>query len=419
MRSTATNHNLFPESPTEKYKKLVFSQLTKEPQLNGMTYESFYKKYHTLLKFSEQLKDGETIGKGPETYKGFTPLIIAADRNLEVLADNILNHEAFKNVDQKGQRGITALHCAARRGNLPLVKKLIEKGASIPLANDYEHNALHFAAMSGNGEVVDYVLQHCDPKLVYRKAQYTNLPLHLACKAGDAHSIELIGRKMKSNDLVETGVNSSTPLILASHAGCLEGVKFLLKYIPNKSDQLKQSDSFGQTVLRAAAFSGNVELCQTLEEAGATFDKYTEFNRSALRSAIESGNLAMVKYVFEHEPDAKYNLNRDINAGGLPLMHAVECDKFDIVKFFVEKGADVNLSRASDWDHETPLTISLYFPCKDMAKYLIDHGAKLPVNFKESMLKDVPVENEVEPDEDRHIDPDQNYNPAAGLCCVM
>ena len=54
-----------------------------------------------------------------------------------------------KGVDQRDQRGRTALHVAAALGSLDTVKVLLELGAAPAAVDDYGFNALHWAAQQG------------------------------------------------------------------------------------------------------------------------------------------------------------------------------------------------------------------------------------------------------------------------------
>ncbi len=138
---------------TPGYEYLVSKYLTRHPILDGLTYEQFYKKYQTLLALAKKYKCSEPINENIKFYDNFSPLIIAADRNLEVLAFKLLEQDNV-DVNFKGERGLTALHCALARGNLKLATELVDRGANCAEKNDYNHSGLHFAAMSGSAAVV-------------------------------------------------------------------------------------------------------------------------------------------------------------------------------------------------------------------------------------------------------------------------
>jgi uncharacterized protein len=62
-------------------------------------------------------------------------------------------------LDAPNEYGNTALHWAALSGHLPVVKKLVEAGASVAIANDKNYVPLDLAASNEKRDVVDYFLE--------------------------------------------------------------------------------------------------------------------------------------------------------------------------------------------------------------------------------------------------------------------
>lgn len=62
-------------------------------------------------------------------------------------------------LDATNEFGNTALHWAALNGHLPIVKLLVENGASVALANDKNYIPLDLASFSEKIDVVDYFLK--------------------------------------------------------------------------------------------------------------------------------------------------------------------------------------------------------------------------------------------------------------------
>jgi ankyrin repeat protein len=54
------------------------------------------------------------------------------------------------------------------------------------------------------------------------------------------------------------------------------------------------------------------------------------------------------------------------------LHHACKSGNRDVVKYLIEKGADV---KAKAWDNSTPLHIACESGNLDLVKYLVEHGA--------------------------------------------
>ena len=77
----------------------------------------------------------------------------------------LLSHFASSSAEQKkafldaaNEYGNTGLHWAALNGHLPVVKQLVEAGASVALANDKNYVPLDLANFGDKKDVVEYFL---------------------------------------------------------------------------------------------------------------------------------------------------------------------------------------------------------------------------------------------------------------------
>jgi len=106
------------------------------------------------------VRAGARLGADP--YRG-TPLVWAAFCNGVEAVTWLLDHGA--DIDQKGTfggpthgQGITALHMAAQKGNLAVVKLLVQRGANLSIKDDlYQSTAEGGANHFGQMEVRDYL----------------------------------------------------------------------------------------------------------------------------------------------------------------------------------------------------------------------------------------------------------------------
>ena len=90
-----------------------------------------------------------------------------------------------------------------------------------------------------------------------------------------------------------------------------------------------------------------------------------------INDAAEKGDLNIIKYLVDkYKLDVKSVYYKHIN----PLIIAVQNNQFDVVKYLVENGADVNDPVDELW------TVPLFFSkSPEMSIYLIEHGAKFIV----------------------------------------
>jgi ankyrin repeat protein len=86
--------------------------------------------------------------------------------------------------------------------------------------------------------------------------------------------------------------------------------------------------------------------------------------------AIRKGDLTGVRKLLAAHPEL---LNSEDEGGGLPLHRAAESGHADVVRFFLDAGADVNVRRANG---QTPLHVALERQHEEVAALLREHGAQ-------------------------------------------
>ncbi|PPD77117.1 hypothetical protein GOBAR_DD25943 [Gossypium barbadense] len=129
-------------------------------------------------------------------------------------------------VDQESN---TALHEAARCGNVEVVKALLEfedPGFPYP-ANKKQETPLYIAARRrGSGRLLTLLLDKFTSTA--HGGPHGRTALHAAVMAGDAEAIRVISKK-KGNLTKERDEDGHTPLHYAAHLGCKSVVEELLK----------------------------------------------------------------------------------------------------------------------------------------------------------------------------------------------
>lgn len=124
----------------------------------------------------------------------------------------------------------------------------------------------------------------------------------------------------------------------------------------------KSSMKFLKVVLAALvmSLSFNAMAAKTL-----TDDEYMEFT-----GALGEGNMAVVKKYVEGGMSIEHNF-----VGWTPLLMAAAKGQFELVKYFISKGANVNYTHPiTKW---TAFMHAAYDGNQAMATYLADHGADI------------------------------------------
>jgi uncharacterized protein len=312
---------------------------------------------------------------------------------------------------------------AAMRGDRDSVRSLLKDGADVNSAQGDGMTALHWAAMKGDVPLAEMLLYAgANVKATTRLGAYT--PLMLAAKAGDPAMIAALAKA--GADVKGATTTGVTPLMLAAASGNAEAVKVLL----DKGAEIDAKEaSMQQTALMFAAASDRVDAIRTLVAKGADVKASTkvvdlfafsreleaEFRRFQQQGGpgpSQQGQNGQAPPAEEQKPsptgekpaaaaaapaagaqrpqgqgggqqprkpqvpgvDRQYLYNELVgHTGGLAPMHfAARQGHLDAVKTLLDAGADINQLTG---DHSTPLLIAVVNGHFDVAQFLISKGA--------------------------------------------
>lgn len=172
-------------------------------------------------------------------------------------------------------------------------------------------------------------------------------------------------------------------LISAVKQGCLDSVKYLVEN-GSEINWVSMTPADGSPPLHCAYKSGYLEIIRYLLESGADVnqeDRYGYLSSrklecvsgvSLLQRAVHRGDLQTIHYLVSEK-----NVNINAVIGGCAAIHlATEAKNFEIVKYLLENGADVN---TQDVNGDSPLHYSCVFIDTDpfYTLYFIAYGANL------------------------------------------
>ena len=294
---------------------------------------------------------------------------------------------------------------AAMAQDTKAVLALLKQGGDVNAAQRDGMTALHWAAMHGDAAMAATLLHAGgNVRATTRLGGYT--PLHLASQTGTRAVIEtLVERGADVNARASTG---ATPLMLAAASGHAGAVKGLLE---RGADANATESANGQTALMFGAAANRTEAVLALVQHGARTDviskvmdlagviapedKLQQEIRDAqnAKSAAQAAAAAASGATSGAPPappspraapaagttagvTRAFTYNELIGKqGGLTALHfAARQGGLQTVKTLAEAGADIN--QVSPADQTTPLLIATINGHFDIAKLLLDLGAK-------------------------------------------
>jgi ankyrin repeat protein len=312
---------------------------------------------------------------------------------------------------------------AAMAKDRETVKTLLKNGADVNAAQGDGMTALHWAARNGDVELAQMLLYAgANVKATTRLGGYT--ALMMAADLGHADVVKAL--IAGGSDVKAANALGTTPLMLAAASGNSEAVTALVE---NGAEIEAKEKTFGQTPLMFAASSNRLEAVKTLIKLGADVKATSKVNnvgnlsssqQEFLAQASGSGNQAggngqgrngqVVAPGAQGAQGAQgargaqgaqgaqggggggggrggfggggkpgidrgyfYNELIGTQGGHSALILASRSGYLDVVKALIAGGADVN--QISQGDKTSPMLIAAINGHFDLAKYLLDQGA--------------------------------------------
>uniref|UniRef100_A0A158PNG3 ANK_REP_REGION domain-containing protein n=1 Tax=Anisakis simplex TaxID=6269 RepID=A0A158PNG3_ANISI len=227
---------------------------------------------------------------------GQTALHLAAANGHVHLTHLLLQHKSF--VNSKSKAGEAPLHLAAQNGHVKVVNILVQDyGASLEAITLDNQTALHFAAKHGQLAASQTLLAlGANPNARDDKGQ---TPLHLAAE-NDFPDVVKLFLKMKQNNrgvLTAVDFNGFTCAHIAAVKGSLAVVKELMMIDKAMVIQAK-TKTMEATALHMAATGGHEKIVKILLENGANAEDENAHGMTALHLGAKNGFISILD-VFE------------------------------------------------------------------------------------------------------------------------
>lgn len=332
---------------------VVKALLQKGAQVDART-KDHYTALHIAAQFCKPLVVQTLLGFGAQVQlKGGkaqeTPLHIAARiPDGEKVAEMLLKCGADVNVEQ--ENGETAMHIAARHGNLNMIIALIEDGGEPTWQSKVGDNPLHVAARHCHLPVVEEILNHLTTEkgrpeaiaCVNQKNKEGETPLHLAAAVKkdlihiEEEDTKIIRMLMEYDADIFSATTQAheTPLHYCARVGNSDVLLEMLNHINcNRMQQVinKQAKN-GWSPLLVAAEQGHTGIVKILLQSHARVDVFDEHGKASLHLAAENGHDQIADILLWH----KAFVNAKTKLGMTPLHLSAQNGFNHLVKLLVE-----------------------------------------------------------------------------------
>ncbi|KAK4483148.1 hypothetical protein RD792_010328 [Penstemon davidsonii] len=238
-----------------------------------------------------------------------------------------------------GKRDDSALHSAARAGNIIAIRDIIECAGEdeeelnelLSKENSAGETPLYVAAEYGYFEVVREMIKHYDLVTAGIKARNGFDALHIAAKQGD---LEVVKALMEAHPELSmtVDISNTTALHTAAAQGHIEVVNYFLE---SESSLATIAKSNGKTALHSAARNGHVKVVKALlsKEPGIIM-RTDKKGQTALHMAVKGQNLEVVEELIGTDP---LIINLVDTKGNTALHIATRKGRAQIVKMLLEQ----------------------------------------------------------------------------------
>ena len=284
-----------------------------------------------------------SLGPDVRNQYGFTALHIAAFHEVSSELFNYILDQSDTLVNSQETGGWTPLVIAASKGNLRLVRILLDRGADVNAKTYTDQTALYVSAHNGFINVVNMLLDHGANAKIRMKKSYESAAF-AAITSGHLHILQrLIEYDLELLRLPT--VSGATILHAAAQIGHESSVEMLLK----KGAQVDVKKKDGTTALSCASALGHVHIVKLLLMYGASLECRNCFGATPLHLACNAKQFEMVKLLLENKADPNaFDSDRisplqSLCSSSVTIPgndgNALEIELFDML---VKHGADLN-----------------------------------------------------------------------------
>jgi ankyrin repeat protein len=270
---------------------------------------------------------------------GKTPLHYACSSGHVGVVELLLQHLGMQALEERDERGRTAVHFAVVGKKEEVLALLLSKGAQAGVADDSGTTPFMKACEAGRLGVVRLLLQHQGEQVLEETNSQGRGAVHYAAQEGHEEILHfLLSQGAPANNREDS--DGCTPFMRGAAVGEVGAVKMLLQHLGRQV--LEETDKSGQTALHMAAKYGNGEMVAFLLSQGADVHSKDKDGKTVLMSACWR-DLITVKLLLKHMGGR--GLDEVTNRGDGVLHFAIrnECDGVTRALLLAGAGQGVDL----------------------------------------------------------------------------
>lgn len=250
----------------------------------------------------------------------------------------------------------SAFILAATNNRIDSMESILKSGFDINVQYEDDITPLHFAVNKGYIEAVKYLVSQGAYLNVAAEGKIT--PLGRARQKGFHDIAEFLfnnGAEMTPPELFDDGCPMQAA-VLVNNFEILKRVCF--------PETIDKQDYSGATALHRAIHDGKYEMVEFLLKNRADLYIKDKFNATPIERVVVGHDLELAKLILED------NVEINDKRFEIPLLHwAVKFSTFDMIKYLLEKGADI----AKKFDNYTALELAQDLGREDVAALILKH----------------------------------------------
>ncbi|VFQ61941.1 unnamed protein product [Cuscuta campestris] len=252
-----------------------------------------------------------------QNQSGETALYIAAEYGYVELVEEMVKHYVLRSAALKSRNGFDSFHVAAKRGDIEIVRVLLEAFPQLSVTFDQSNTtALHTAAAQGHAEVVNFLLE-TNSGLATIARNNGKTALHSSARNGH---VEVVKGLLKKDPSIAKcrDRKGQTALHMAAKGLSVVVVDELLLAEPSLTTMV---DGKGNTAMHIAARKGRVEIVRTLlKHNGVNGEAINGSGETPLDTAEKNGHSEIATLLSDHS----FRRAKDLNVAAQPKRSAKE-----------------------------------------------------------------------------------------------